>query len=54
MPNGIRNTRARNAPLQDSLHFAVFLVLEFLHGVRDEFIDDVSETAVGPIFTGHA
>ena len=25
----------------------------FLHGVRGEFTDDVSETAVGPIFTGH-
>jgi hypothetical protein len=31
----------------------VFLVLGFLHGVRSEFTDDVSETAVGPIFTGH-
>ena len=30
-----------------------FLDLELLHGVRCEFTDDVSETAVGPIFTGH-
>jgi hypothetical protein len=30
-----------------------FLVLVFLHGVRGEFTDDVSETAVGPISTGH-
>ena len=30
-----------------------FLVLVFLHGVRGEFTDEVSETAVGPIFTGH-
>ena len=29
------------------------MVLGFLHGVRDKFTDDVSETAVGPIFTGH-
>jgi hypothetical protein len=28
-----------------------FLVLRFLHGVRGEFTEDVSETAVGPIFT---
>jgi hypothetical protein len=25
----------------------------FLHGVRNEFSDDVSKTAVGPIFTGY-
>ena len=32
----------------------VFLVWGFLYGVRAEFIDDVSETAVGPIFnTSH-
>jgi hypothetical protein len=31
----------------------VFLVLGSLHGVQGEFTDDVSETAVGPIFTGH-
>jgi hypothetical protein len=31
----------------------VFLVLEMLHGVRGEFTDNVSEIAVGPIFTGH-
>jgi hypothetical protein len=30
-----------------------FLVLGFLHGVRGEFTDDVSETAVGLIYTGH-
>ena len=30
-----------------------FLVLGLLHGVRGEFADDVSKTAVGPIFTGH-
>ena len=30
----------------------LFLVLGFLQGVRGEFTDDVSETAVGPIFTG--
>jgi hypothetical protein len=30
----------------------VFLVLGFLHGVRGEFTDDVSENAVSPIFTG--
>ena len=29
------------------------MVLGFLRCVRDEFTDDVSETAVGPIFTGH-
>jgi hypothetical protein len=29
-----------------------FLALVCLHGVRGEFIDDDSETAVGPIFTG--
>ena len=29
------------------------LVLGFLYGVRGEFSDDVSETAVDPIFTGH-
>jgi hypothetical protein len=31
----------------------VFLILGFLQGVRGEFTDDVSETVVGPIFTGH-
>ena len=31
----------------------LFLVLGFLHVVRGEFTDDVSETAVGPIFNGH-
>jgi hypothetical protein len=30
-------------------YFLSFLVLGFLHGVRGEFTDDVSETAVGPI-----
>jgi hypothetical protein len=30
------------------------LALRFLHGVRCEFTDDVSETAAGSIFTGHA
>ena len=30
-----------------------FLVLGFLHGVRGEFTNDVSATAVGPIFTGN-
>jgi hypothetical protein len=30
------------------------LVLGFLHGERSEFADDVSETAVGPIFTGRS
>jgi hypothetical protein len=30
-----------------------FLPLGFLHSVRGEFTDDVSETAVGPILTGH-
>ena len=25
----------------------------FLHCVQGEFTDDISETAVGPIFTGH-
>jgi hypothetical protein len=30
----------------------VFLVLGFLHSMRGEFTD-VSETTVGPIFTGH-
>ena len=30
-----------------------FLVLGILHGVRGEFVDDVSEAAVSPIFTGH-
>ena len=29
------------------------LVLGFLQGVRHEFTDDVSETAVVPNFTGH-
>ena len=29
------------------------MVLEFLHGVRGEFPDDVSGAAVGFIFTGH-
>jgi hypothetical protein len=33
--------------------FIGFFVLEFLHGVRDEFTDDVSDIAVGSIFTGH-
>jgi hypothetical protein len=31
----------------------VFLVLGFLHGVRGEFTEDVSKTAVSPILTGH-
>jgi hypothetical protein len=30
-----------------------FLVLGFLRGVRSKFIDDVSETTVGSIFTGY-
>lgn len=30
-----------------------FFVLGFLHGVQREFADDVSETAVGLVFTGH-
>jgi hypothetical protein len=30
-----------------------FLVLGFLHSVQGEFTDNVLETAVGPIFTGH-
>jgi hypothetical protein len=30
-----------------------FLDLGFLRGVRGGFTDDVSETAVVPIFTGH-
>jgi hypothetical protein len=30
----------------------VFWFWGFLHGVRGEFTDEVSETAVGPIFTG--
>jgi hypothetical protein len=30
-----------------------FLVLGFLRGVRGKFTDKVSETAVGPFFTGH-
>jgi hypothetical protein len=30
-----------------------FLVLGFLHGVQPEFIDNVLETAVDPVFTGH-
>ena len=30
------------------------LVLGFLHYVRVEFNDDVSETTVGPIFTSHS
>jgi hypothetical protein len=29
------------------------LTLGFLHGVQGEFTEDVSETAVTPIFTGH-
>jgi hypothetical protein len=29
------------------------LVSGFLHRVQGEFTDDISETAVGPIFTGH-
>jgi hypothetical protein len=29
-----------------------FLVSGFLHGVRSEFTNDVSELPVGPIFTG--
>jgi hypothetical protein len=31
----------------------LLLVLGDLQGVRSEFMDDVSETAVGPIFTDH-
>jgi hypothetical protein len=31
----------------------VFLILGFLHCVRSKFTDDISETAVDPIFTGH-
>jgi hypothetical protein len=31
----------------------IIFVLGFLHGRRDEFTDDVSETVVGPIFIGH-
>ena len=30
----------------------VFMVLGLLQGVRGEFTDDVSDTALGPIFTG--
>jgi hypothetical protein len=30
-----------------------FLVLGFVHGVRGKLTDDVLETAVDPIFTGH-
>jgi hypothetical protein len=33
--------------------YSVIFFLGFLHGVRSEFADDVSETAVGPVFTGH-
>ena len=33
--------------------FLLYLALGFLQGVRSEFTDDISETAVGPIFTGH-
>lgn len=29
------------------------LLQEFLHNVRSEFTDDVSELTVGPVFTGH-
>jgi hypothetical protein len=32
--------------------YLFFFGFGVLHGVRDEFTDDVSETAVGPIFTG--
>jgi hypothetical protein len=33
--------------------YAVVLVWGFLYDVRSEFTDDVSEIAVGPVFTGH-
>ena len=29
------------------------LALVFMHGVQSKFTDDVSETAVGTILTGH-
>jgi hypothetical protein len=29
------------------------MICGFLQNVRSEYIDDVSELAVGPIFTGH-
>jgi hypothetical protein len=35
------------------MNIYIFLIWGFLHGVRSEFTDNVSETAVGPIFTGH-
>jgi hypothetical protein len=31
----------------------VVLVFGLFHNVRSEFTDDVSETTVGPVFTGH-
>jgi hypothetical protein len=34
-------------------YILVFLALGYLHGVRGEFTDDVSVTAVGLTFTGH-
>ena len=33
------------------IDFCFFLVLGFLHGVRCEFDDEISETAVGSIYT---
>ena len=30
-----------------------FLIFGFLHGVRSEFSDEISEAAVGPFFTAH-
>jgi hypothetical protein len=43
----------REDQLKQQFMMFCFLVLGFLHSVRGEFIDDVLETAVGPIFTGH-
>jgi hypothetical protein len=39
----------RNNPEKQRYGVICFLALSFLHGVRGEFTDDVSETAVGYI-----
>jgi hypothetical protein len=49
--SGLANTETRGF---DKFFLVVFLVLvALLHGVRGKFTNDVSETAVGPIFTGY-